>query len=94
LIVIEGPQGDERSAAVIAEVKKTVPGKPIRYLVNTHHHFDHSSGVRGFAAEGATIVTHEINRAFFERAAANTRTTAWRNPARSPSSKPWATIWC
>ena len=73
LIVIEGPQGDERSAAVIAEAKKTVPGKPIRYLVNTHHHFDHSSGVRGFAAEGATIVTHEINRAFFERAAANTR---------------------
>jgi glyoxylase-like metal-dependent hydrolase (beta-lactamase superfamily II) len=73
LIVIEGPQGDERAAAVIAEAKKTVPGKPIRYLVNTHHHFDHSSGVRGFALEGATIVTHEINRAYFERAAANTR---------------------
>ena len=73
LIVIEGPQGDERSAAIIAEVKKTVPGKPIRYLVNTHHHFDDSSGVRAFALEGATIVTHEINRAFFERAAANTR---------------------
>jgi glyoxylase-like metal-dependent hydrolase (beta-lactamase superfamily II) len=73
LIVIEGPQGDERSAAVITEAKKTVPGKPIRYLVNTHHHFDHSGGVRGFAAEGATIVTHEINRAYFERAAANSR---------------------
>jgi glyoxylase-like metal-dependent hydrolase (beta-lactamase superfamily II) len=73
LIVVEGPQGDERSAAVIAEVKKTVPGKPIRYLVNSHHHFDHSSGIRAYAAEGATIVTHEINRAFFERAAQNTR---------------------
>jgi glyoxylase-like metal-dependent hydrolase (beta-lactamase superfamily II) len=73
LIVIEGPQGDERSAAVIAEVKKTVPGKPIRYLVNTHHHFDHSSGVRAYALEGATIVTHEINRPYFERAAANSR---------------------
>jgi glyoxylase-like metal-dependent hydrolase (beta-lactamase superfamily II) len=73
LIVVEGPQGDERAAAVIAEAKKTVPGKPIRYLVNTHHHFDHSSGVRAFALEGATIVTHEINRSFFERAAANSR---------------------
>jgi glyoxylase-like metal-dependent hydrolase (beta-lactamase superfamily II) len=73
LIVVEGPQGDDRAAAVIAEAKKTVPGKPIRYLVNTHHHFDHSSGVRAFALEGATIVTHEINRAYFERAAANTR---------------------
>lgn len=73
LIVVEAPQGDQRSAAVIAEVKKTVPGKPIRYVVNTHHHFDHSSGVRAYALEGATIVTHEINRAFFERAAANSR---------------------
>lgn len=72
LIVVEGPQGDHRSTAVIAEVKKLVPNKPIKYLVNTHHHFDHSGGVRAYAAEGATIVTHEINRPYFERAAANT----------------------
>jgi glyoxylase-like metal-dependent hydrolase (beta-lactamase superfamily II) len=73
LIVVEGPQGDERSIAVIAEIKKTVPGKPIRYLINTHHHFDHSGGIRAYAAEGATIVTHEINRAYYERAAVNSR---------------------
>jgi glyoxylase-like metal-dependent hydrolase (beta-lactamase superfamily II) len=72
LIVVEGPQGDHRSTAVIAEIKKLVPNKPIKYLVNTHHHFDHSGGVRAYAAEGATIVTHEINRPYFERAAANT----------------------
>lgn len=71
LIVVEGPQGDHRSTAVIAEVKKLVPGKPIKYLVNTHHHFDHSGGIRAYAAEGATIVTHEINRPYFERAARN-----------------------
>jgi glyoxylase-like metal-dependent hydrolase (beta-lactamase superfamily II) len=71
LIVVEGPQGDHRSIAVIAEVKKLVPNKSIKYLVNTHHHFDHSGGVRAYAAEGATIVTHEINRPYFERAAAN-----------------------
>jgi glyoxylase-like metal-dependent hydrolase (beta-lactamase superfamily II) len=72
LIVVEGPQGDHRSTAVIAEVKKLVPNKSIKYLVNTHHHFDHSGGVRAYAAEGVTIVTHEINRPYFERAAANT----------------------
>lgn len=72
LIVVEGPQGDHRSTAVIAEVKKLVPNKPIKYLVNTHHHFDHSGGIRAYAAEGATIVTHEINRPYFERAARNT----------------------
>jgi glyoxylase-like metal-dependent hydrolase (beta-lactamase superfamily II) len=71
LIVVEGPQGDHRSTAVIAEVKKLVPNKPIKYLVNSHHHFDHSGGIRAFAAEGATIVTHDTNRPYFERAARN-----------------------
>ena len=73
VIVVEGPQSDQRSVAVIAEVKKTLPNKPIKYLVNTHHHFDHSGGIRAYAAEGATIVTHEINRPYYERAAVNSR---------------------
>jgi glyoxylase-like metal-dependent hydrolase (beta-lactamase superfamily II) len=65
--VIEAPQNEERSTAVIAEVKKLVPAKPIRYLVNTHHHFDHSGGLRTYVAEGATIVTHKINQPFYEK---------------------------
>jgi glyoxylase-like metal-dependent hydrolase (beta-lactamase superfamily II) len=52
---------------VIAEAKRLAPNKPIRYIVNTHHHFDHSSGLRPLVAEGATVVTHQINRAFYER---------------------------
>jgi len=67
VVVVEGPLGEERSTGVIVEVKKLVPNKPIRYLVNTHYHFDHSGGLRTYVAEGATIVTHEINRAFYER---------------------------
>ena len=65
LIVVEAPHGEQRALAVMAEVKKLVPNKPIKYLVNTHHHFDHSSGVRAFAAEGVTIVTHEVNRPYY-----------------------------
>ncbi|MBI4472753.1 MAG: MBL fold metallo-hydrolase, partial [Acidobacteria bacterium] len=49
--VIEAPQSEERSLAVIAEVKKLIPAKPIRYLINTHHHFDHSGGLRTYVAE-------------------------------------------
>ena len=71
LIVVEGPQGDQRSMAVMTEVKKLVPNKPIKYLVNSHHHFDHSGGVRAYAAEGVTIVTHEVNRPYFEKAMVN-----------------------
>ncbi|OFW13077.1 MAG: hypothetical protein A3H27_19120 [Acidobacteria bacterium RIFCSPLOWO2_02_FULL_59_13] len=65
--VVEGPLNETRSLAVIAEVQQLVPDKPIRYLVNTHHHFDHSGGIRTYAAEGVTIVTHEMNRAVYER---------------------------
>ncbi|HEY2930692.1 MAG TPA: MBL fold metallo-hydrolase [Acidobacteriota bacterium] len=65
--VIEAPQNEERSIAVIAEVKKLIPGKPIRYLINTHHHFDHSGGLRTYVAEGATIVTHQINKPFYQK---------------------------
>jgi glyoxylase-like metal-dependent hydrolase (beta-lactamase superfamily II) len=67
IVVIEGPQSEERASAIIAEAKRLIPGKPIKYLVNTHHHFDHASGLRTFVAEGATIITHQINKPYYEK---------------------------
>lgn len=67
IVVIEGPQSEARANAVIAEAKKLIPNKPIRYVVNTHAHIDHSSGLRAFVAEGATIITHQTNKAYLER---------------------------
>lgn len=74
LVVVEGPQSEARGLAVIAKAKELVPGKPIRYVINTHVHFDHSGGLRPFVAEGATVVTHESARPFYESAWANPRT--------------------
>src|SRR5262245_33965337 len=65
--VVEAPQDENRSLAVIAEVQKLVPNKPIHYIVNTHHHFDHSGGLRTYVAHGATVVTHHSNREFYEQ---------------------------
>ena len=65
VVVIEGPLNDARSNAVIAETHKLIPNKPIRYLVNTHHHFDHLGGIRAFVAEGATVVTDDRNKDFY-----------------------------
>ena len=65
--VVEAPLNEKRAVAVINEVYRLVPKKPIRYLVNTHHHSDHSGGLRTFVAEGATIVTHQLNREFYEK---------------------------
>lgn len=64
--VIEAPLNPARSEAVIAEVEKIIPGKPLRYLINTHHHFDHSGGVQTYAAKGVTVVTHEMNVPFYQ----------------------------
>ena len=55
--------------AVLAKVKELRPNKPLKYVVNTHHHFDHSGGVRRVMAEGVTLITHSGNKAFFEEIA-------------------------
>ena len=67
IVVIEGPQSEERGNAIIAEAKKDIPNKPIKYVVNTHNHFDHSSGLRAFIAEGATIITYQGNKGYYEK---------------------------
>jgi glyoxylase-like metal-dependent hydrolase (beta-lactamase superfamily II) len=74
VVVIEGAQSEARGLAVIAEARRVFPNKPIRYVVNTHMHFDHSSGLAPFAAEGITIITHENNAAFVDRALSAPRT--------------------
>jgi len=63
--VVEAPLSEARSLAVIDEVNRLVPGKPIRYVINTHHHFDHSGGLRTYLAQGTTVVTHESNKDYY-----------------------------
>jgi glyoxylase-like metal-dependent hydrolase (beta-lactamase superfamily II) len=63
--VVEAPLSEARSLAVIGEVNRLVPDKPIRYVVNTHHHFDHAGGLRTYLAQGTTVVTHESNRDYY-----------------------------
>ena len=64
--VIEAPLSEERSIAVIGEVNKLIPSKPIRFVVNTHHHWDHLGGIRTYVHEGATVITHEGNRPYYQ----------------------------
>ncbi|HET6976120.1 MAG TPA: MBL fold metallo-hydrolase [Pyrinomonadaceae bacterium] len=73
ILVIEAPEQilyASNSTQAIAKIKETVPGKPIKYLVLTHHHSDHAGGFREYAAEGATIVTTAGNKSFLEKTAA------------------------
>ena len=67
MAVIEAPLGEERSLAVLEAVGKLAPNKLVRYIINTHHHFDHSSGLRTYIAQGSTLVTHRDNADFYEQ---------------------------
>jgi glyoxylase-like metal-dependent hydrolase (beta-lactamase superfamily II) len=76
LLFEPGPQSEARAQAVIAEAKRVIPNKPIRYGVISHHHFDHTSGLPAVVAEGITIVTPEVNKAFLMNALSAPRTLA------------------
>jgi glyoxylase-like metal-dependent hydrolase (beta-lactamase superfamily II) len=67
IALIESGQNEPRALAVIAETKRLFPNKPIKYLINTHSHIDHSGGLRAFVAEGSTILTHQVNKAYLEK---------------------------
>ena len=66
LTLVEAPQNDARTLAVIAKARETVPGKPLTHVVMTHHHFDHSGGIRAAVSEGLTIIAHESTKSFIE----------------------------
>ena len=68
MVMVEAPLFDGRTLPVIEQVKQLAAGKPIRYVINSHEHFDHSGGLRAAVAEGATIVAHAANKSYFEKA--------------------------
>jgi glyoxylase-like metal-dependent hydrolase (beta-lactamase superfamily II) len=84
VVVVEAPLNEERSLAVMAKIAETAPGKPVRYVVPTHYHFDHSGGLRTYIARGVTVVTTPGNRAFVERLAAAPHTIRPDLLARQP----------
>ena len=63
--VVDAPNNEARSLAVIAEAARLVPGKPVQYVINTHHHFDHAGGLRTYLSQGTTIVTHDSNKEYY-----------------------------
>ena len=84
IVLVEAPQNEDRVLAVISTVKQTIPNKPIKYVVNTHNHFDHSGGLRAAVAEGATIITQAANKPYYEKVWALPHTITPDRLAKSP----------
>ena len=84
LALIEAPQSETRTLAVIERARALQPDKPLQYVVNTHHHFDHSAGIRAAVSEGLTVITHEVNRSFLEGLVASQHSIVPDALARNP----------
>jgi glyoxylase-like metal-dependent hydrolase (beta-lactamase superfamily II) len=90
IMMLEAGQGtspttpDDRALAYIAETKKLIPNKPIRYVMNTHPHADHTGGLPTMVAEGAIIITQKNNEAFLSKALNTPRTLLNDTLAKNP----------
>jgi len=65
--VVESPIGDNRAVPMFEAIRRQFPNKKIRYVINTHHHFDHAGGLRDAVAEGTAILTQRDNQTYYER---------------------------
>jgi glyoxylase-like metal-dependent hydrolase (beta-lactamase superfamily II) len=70
MLLVEAPQNETRTLAVIAKARELRPAKPLRAVINTHHHFDHAGGIRAAMSEGLSVITHSANTAFYRDLAA------------------------
>jgi len=85
IMMLEGPQSIARGSAYVAEAKKLIPNKPIRYVFVTHPHSDHTGGLPSLVAEGATIITYKTNEDFLEKSLNTPRTLL--DPNTDPLAK-------
>jgi glyoxylase-like metal-dependent hydrolase (beta-lactamase superfamily II) len=76
LVIFDAPYGEQQSRWVIDAAKAKYPGKPVKYLVLTHHHMDHTGGMRTYVAEGATIVVPQGSKDVFAKDARAPHTVA------------------
>jgi glyoxylase-like metal-dependent hydrolase (beta-lactamase superfamily II) len=73
-----------RALAVIAKARELRPDKPLKYVANSHHHFDHSGGIRAAVSEGLAVTTHKANAAFYQEAVGRAHTLVPDALAKNP----------
>ncbi len=84
VVVVEPYNGGRGPKPTLNKARELFPSKPVKYVVVTHHHDDHSGGLRSYVAEGVTVVTTTANQKYFERMAASNFTMFPDDQTRAP----------
>jgi glyoxylase-like metal-dependent hydrolase (beta-lactamase superfamily II) len=84
LTIVEAPVGEVQSKAIIDIARQKYPGKPIKTLILTHHHMDHTGGMRTYAAEGANVIVPTPDKAYFEKDLKGTHTVLADELSKNP----------
>jgi glyoxylase-like metal-dependent hydrolase (beta-lactamase superfamily II) len=92
IMMLEAGQSEARALAYVAETKKLIPNKPIRYVMNTHPHADHTGGLPVLVAEGAIIITQKNNEEFLDKALNTPRTLMNDTLAKNPKKAKFETV--
>jgi glyoxylase-like metal-dependent hydrolase (beta-lactamase superfamily II) len=91
VLVVDPPLAPPVGEAALALVERTLPGRPVRWVVLTHHHADHIGGLPAFAARGATVLVAPGSEAYIRRMAAAARTIGqFGATAGAPAARPLA----
>lgn len=92
LICVDAPLYEERSQAVLTALAEKFPGKPVRFLISTHFHNDHSGGTRAYIAAGATVIAGKVTEAFFNQLAAAPHTRVPDHLQKNPQPLAFAAV--
>jgi hypothetical protein len=91
LTLFEVPLNEARSKAVIDKAR-TISSKPLTQVAVSHHHFDHSGGLRVAVAEGLTIITYKANEELFKDLVSRAHTIVPDALARNPQPLKLVTV--
>ena len=61
VVAVDAGIDNATAKEILRQIAETTGGKPVRYLVLTHAHADHSTGARAFVAAGAVVVAHGLS---------------------------------